>query len=454
MIEYDYKIERIEDETGGIVEYKPDKISKKLPSIVYIEGPNSSGKSTLLHIISLGFHGLKNEAIVKELREKMDNLINSDHQNITFKVCLTNRDNSIKLFAEKNKLKNKQIDVYELRKGDEKKHFLSPEVFEQKYKLIYDIPFDPTKRLNSLTNEINLQQISYGNKIGELRLYINELITEIIKRDPKKLEDTKARFDGFFKKKKDLEIIVPELEKDFELLEKSVYFKYYNFYKFECEKLKKELESLERSIKRKTKKIKTGTSNLTVVKRELRKKLFDLDDLRVGILKILKVILKKGDTLIEVWDQIDIHSTVQNCKFPDRLDFGIEQLNTLLIEREKKQHNDITFQEIKMFKDLVSLLSRYKNLSLKLPGLDQSITEFIENLATLINERQSVISRIENVGKTRMLLDNLKEQKLFLELNYLSKLSDLLKNIDKNKKEVEEELEEFTSSIELEQKTI
>ena len=77
MINYDYKIEREEDEKGGIVEYIPDKIPKELPPIVYIEGPNSSGKSTLLHIISLGFYGLKNDAITPDLKDKMDNLLNS-----------------------------------------------------------------------------------------------------------------------------------------------------------------------------------------------------------------------------------------------------------------------------------------------------------------------------------------------------------------------------------------
>ena len=452
MINYDYKIEREEDEKGGIVEYIPDKIPKELPPIVYIEGPNSSGKSTLLHIISLGFYGLKNDAITRELKDKMDNLLNSKHQNLTFKVVLVNKDNTIKLITEKKNIKSKDYEVYELRGNNKKKYYLSPEVFEHRYKLIYDIPFDPTTRLNSLTNEINLQQISFGNKVGELRFYINEIIKEIINRDPKKLEDIQKKLEEIKNKKVELVELIPKLKEDLELLEKSFYFKYYNQYKSKKDKLKKELDSLEKSINRKTKKIVTSTNDLSVVKSELRKKIFEFDSLRVEILKLLKVILKKSDVLLEIWDKLDLHSTIHEGKFPDRLNYGIEELTSIFIELERKFENDNTFQEIRMYTELVKLLGRYKNLSVKLPGLDQSITEFISSLEELIKKKQSVITKIENVQDAVKLLAKIKEEKSYLEVNLISKLNELLNNIDINTKEVKEEMEEFTSSIELEQK--
>ncbi|KKM03326.1 hypothetical protein LCGC14_1775570, partial [marine sediment metagenome] len=67
-------------------------------------------------------------------------------------------------------------------------------------------------------------------------------------------------------------------------------------------------------------------------------------------------------------------------------------------------------------------------------------------------KKQSVITKIENVQDTIKLLEKIKEQKSYLEVNLISKLNELFKNIDKNKKEVKEEMEEFSSSIELEQK--
>ena len=156
MIEFDYRIERIEDDKGGIAIYTPDKIPNKLYGLTYIEGPNSIGKSTLLDIIALGFYGLKNSAILDPLKEKMNNLLNSEHQKLLFKVNLTNREGIVNLISEKRSLTHKDIEVYELSNDGRKIH-LSSESFERKYKLIYDIPNNPTKRLSYLINEIKYQ---------------------------------------------------------------------------------------------------------------------------------------------------------------------------------------------------------------------------------------------------------------------------------------------------------
>ena len=49
MIKVDYRIERNEGDEVNI--YAPKLIPNELPNVVYIQGPNSSGKSTLLNII-------------------------------------------------------------------------------------------------------------------------------------------------------------------------------------------------------------------------------------------------------------------------------------------------------------------------------------------------------------------------------------------------------------------
>lgn len=452
-INYDYTIKRTIDAKGTIVEFNPnEKISKELPSIVYIEGPNSIGKSTLLHIIALGFFGLKNDTIIPSLREKMEDLLYSDHQNITFKVCMTNKDGTVKLIAEKNKLTNKDIDRYELRKGDIKPHDLSRENFEQKYELIYDIPFDPTKRLNSLIEEINNQQVRYGNKLDELRLFISDTISEIIKRDPEKLDKAKKRYEEFTKKKNDLEDVTPKLEEDLELLEKSMIFKFYHKYKSEYEKLKKELESLDRSIKRKTKKIDKSTSELSIVKRELHRKLFDIENFCTNILKNLRLVLDKNHYLFEMWDTIDIHSTVLNKEFPKKLEYSIEKSGECLNDLEINLEKDNKIQEIKMYSEIKNVLEKYKNFDITLPGLDKSLTEFISELQKKISEGQSIINKIENIQEAKKLIKGLKEQKQFLEVNHISKLNELIEEIDENTQEVEEEIEEYVTSVEIEQK--
>ena len=60
MLEFEYEIER--DEGKDVVKLRPDIITSPLKSTTsYIEGPNSSGKTTLLHLIALGSHGLQGD---------------------------------------------------------------------------------------------------------------------------------------------------------------------------------------------------------------------------------------------------------------------------------------------------------------------------------------------------------------------------------------------------------
>lgn len=62
MITYDYTLER--DLGNGKKQiFVPDKIPREFPNLVSIEGPNSSGKSTLLNIIALSMYGNKSKKI-------------------------------------------------------------------------------------------------------------------------------------------------------------------------------------------------------------------------------------------------------------------------------------------------------------------------------------------------------------------------------------------------------
>ena len=89
MIEFDYEIER--DEGDEIRTYFPDKYTSPLESsTTYIEGPNSSGKSTLLHLIALGFYGLEDEDLARPLREDIDDLLQNDK--ILFNVRIKDSD--------------------------------------------------------------------------------------------------------------------------------------------------------------------------------------------------------------------------------------------------------------------------------------------------------------------------------------------------------------------------
>ncbi len=117
MIEYNYEIIRNEHDENTI--FTPDKIPTTLNNLVRIEGPNSVGKSTLLHILAIGLYGLKNDSIPQSLKRKMLNLYDSDHQKLQFNINISNGDKSLQVISQKLNHDVPEIEVYE-RKWNEK----------------------------------------------------------------------------------------------------------------------------------------------------------------------------------------------------------------------------------------------------------------------------------------------------------------------------------------------
>ncbi len=98
MIKYDYVITRNEYDT--VKTYLPE-LPKELNDLIFIEGPNSSGKSTLLHILALSIFGLKNKKIHDSLIDKMKSLYKSEHQNLKFNVSIKNSKNGLEIVQKK-----------------------------------------------------------------------------------------------------------------------------------------------------------------------------------------------------------------------------------------------------------------------------------------------------------------------------------------------------------------
>ena len=181
MIKYDYKIER----TNGINvdEFFPVKELLDLPNAVYIKGPNSLGKSTLLNILALAFYG--NEASENEmqpqLKEKLESLMDTTHQTLTFNVQINNEVLGDNLLIEKDNPNTKDITIYRMNNGNKKP--ISPDLFTSEFKLIYDIPTNPLERLPSLLVEVQNGQREIGDKIHLFRSFLQETVSEI--RDSK-----------------------------------------------------------------------------------------------------------------------------------------------------------------------------------------------------------------------------------------------------------------------------
>src|SRR3990172_1109248 len=125
MLEYDYLMQR--DEGDKTVEYAPRSYPRRLPTLAILQGPNSSGKSTLLNLIALGFFGLSQKRIDQSLRNKMAGLLDSSYQQLTFNVTVASEDGTTVLNAVKQSGRAADILVTEDVQG--RKATLSSETF-------------------------------------------------------------------------------------------------------------------------------------------------------------------------------------------------------------------------------------------------------------------------------------------------------------------------------------
>ena len=186
MIEFEYKLSR--DEGDGEVIFGPSVIPNKLENLVYIKAANSSGKSTFLNILAISLYGLKNPNIDLSLLKKMNSLMDLNHQKLDAKISIQNRKGQLELIST---IRDGKYEVKKIENGKEK--LILPDRFEREYNLIYDIPHDPTERLNELTQEIEYFQRNLGTDVLSFSRYLATTVKEIQDScDPHKISKMEA----------------------------------------------------------------------------------------------------------------------------------------------------------------------------------------------------------------------------------------------------------------------
>jgi len=426
MIEYDYTLVR--DEEDETKTYKPDKIPTQLDNLVYIEGPNSCGKSTFLHILALSLYGQKNNSIHPSLRDKINNLMDSNYQKLTFSVKITDKNNSLQIISEKKYPDKPEIKVYEKVNG--KKQLLSPNLFERKYALIYDIPVDPTQRLNQLTQDIKYAQIRYGNKVGELKEFIRKTIIDIHQsKDPKTIDQLG---EDIKKLNKDIEIsreTKRKLEKTQDIIESYFYLRYYDIYKTAVETLEKEFKKLKRKEGNIVKDIKKIDKTFDQLKLRCLVAIREMDETFNKATSYLRNLIPKDEQHhLRIWERISLSDALENFEFDVNLEREIIEFKSILSELHNKNYSEDMKRKAEFYKDLIELFERFKDLDIVLPG-EKTIGEFIETLRAEIKKYEPVIRSHQNFEEADALLDKLKEQARNIENNFLSELREL-----KNKK--------------------
>lgn len=186
MITIDYSLKR--DETDQVVTFTPTDSLKRIPNLALIEGPNSSGKSTLLHLMALAFGGKNNPGISESLKGKLNALSNNEYQELSFEIVI--EDGRDRLQFLRNETTDYKCQAYWIENGAEKGIPLSEEALNRRYYLLYDIPEDPIGRLKMLTNTIKHSQSDLKNKMQILIGNINRTLSDIENsKNPEKIKE-------------------------------------------------------------------------------------------------------------------------------------------------------------------------------------------------------------------------------------------------------------------------
>lgn len=442
MIKYDYAL-KTDYNDGKITTDKPDKIPKELPNLVCIEGPNSVGKSTLLHILAISFYGTKNKRIKSALQEKMDNLINGEQHHISFKIDITNENNKVELTAEKRDFKSKDIIV-----KDENGASFIPETFTKKYNLIYDIPEDPTKRLVELTNEIKDIQLRFEQKIGFLRSRFVDVIHDVKSaKDPQRIIEVRKDKDDAESRQRKISAAIKELNEMLKSTQLYIALKFYMKYKEDRDKIKDTVKGIEKGLKE-NKKNKVQADKEYV---ELSKKLTDAkENIKTLYYKVTPIVEhyfgkdKKEKDRFLLWKDLNIEEEFLNPDTKQVLKMEGSYFRRLLDEILEKESKKEDASIAQVLKELIMVLENYVKLNIVIPGTELTISKFTEILKKEAEKYDTTVHGMENIKCASSMLTGIIEKRKLVVDEILPNLKKAIKKADTAESEcVEDNTEEY-----------
>lgn len=432
MIKYDYKIERNEgDETKC---YVPDLIPKELSDVVYIEGPNSSGKSTLLNLIAIGFYGnrLSANEINPELKEKVENLLSSDYQKLWFEIEINNDSLSTTIKAIKDDINKPEIRLFRMEQGIEKP--IPYNQFKKEFKLIYDIPNNPLDRLKELLREIETSFLELGNKVTRLNNTLLDTIKNVSEsKNPKRISELTEKLekakDAWNKKNLNVEDKKGELE----LLKQYFNSKFYSFYVHRKNKLTQDLESISKDIQKKKREVKKVTKEEAILLREIKEQRLKVLELYNILSDKIPIVLPHNEKHhIELWESANCNEEINDPKINNTLRQEIIHIRQILIDQLSLNENEIA-GEARLLQKLSSILVEFLGYELKIPGTELNIDEFFREIKTKLDQYEAAFSKTNSLNNG---------------VNSLNELELILKSVIENVKKCRKTLSEHQEADE------
>lgn len=385
MIEFDYVLVR--DEGTRTTTFKPNEIASPLPNLALIEGPNASGKSTLLNVLALAFYGLKTPRLNAALREKIRDLVQSDHQRLKFRIKISDEEGRSILEAVKDDPERQDIVVKEY--DGERAHILSAEAFQRKYNLIYDIPDNPIERLAQLVVEIREVQNHFANRVGSMKNTILRYVTEIkAAGDPKLVEKLTLTIAANQEQAEKQVTEKERYEQVLTLLEKYRIGRAFAQAFQDYTRVQGDLEEAQTELERAKKQAKKVDSKARQRRNAVIQEVEEMKQRHRSLASNLKYILPKDEKdRLDLWDRIDFDSALRQRELPDLPWELVRHFRGIL--QKMIDGNRAKMTEAKIFTELLTVLRKYRDSDVVIPGVQKPVIDFIEMLEKVSDEYES-----------------------------------------------------------------
>jgi exonuclease SbcC len=376
-LKYDYHITRA-DESGSVEELRPVNYPRSIDNLSIVEGPNSTGKSTILHLIALGFFGREAPHMNPNLKEKMESFLDLPRTKSTFSVDIT-LGNGLRLSARKLKPDSDAIDVRETIGGKEER--ITADTFHNKYYLFYDVPSDPLVRLREILQVVAERQRQYRVRASQFREHLRK-VTEAIRasRDPKRIqhldeETSKLRQDRD-KISRKLESARHRLQKLDRYLIAQRFLDIISRTEAKFEQLKVAQASRSNVVRR----FKRDDSQYRRVQGQVQGEIDKLMDLHAKIGAAARAILpKKEGNLVRAWDGFDLQSVEANGVLPPALLQAASSLKDS-VKAQVTEPIRSRQRQGEFYQQLARFLEQYKEYDVKLPTSALGLKQLIKAL--------------------------------------------------------------------------
>lgn len=399
MIKLNYTL--IRDENDESKSYTPNEHLREFHDLTYIKGPNGSGKSAILHIIALAFYGnyLPKEELDPGLKRKIENLLDLNHNQLTFDLEISNPILGLTLKSQKRNPETKDIEVSVIRNG--RKIFYPQEKFTREFRLLYTIPNDPTTQLPQLLREISASQTDVANRITRFRDFLQRKISRLEKsRDEVSFSNAKKAFDETQEKVTSIDEKLSTQKAEYEKLLKYFYVKVYLDSLKEMRSIENKINIIDNEIRAFGEITDRRIRNQRVEERQFEQTMVTIEREKNRLMEVLARHAFNDDLWMR-YNQISSSRVTVEINKPDIQKTIRENLKVFinlidnLVESEQIAHST-ELKSFDLYQSLLGVLKRPEYINLSVPGTEGNVKLLINHIETAIFAISKIRSKIES----------------------------------------------------------